>query len=251
MKAVIIVSLLIAESTIAQTLKVTYPPFLQQQETGSNSARQAFQHSPGQITQSVTTPSSVTWQIPFASVDNTILLGIQNRSSVAAKNVSVTFGNLPSWIKFKSNTYLIKSIAPDLSQDAEFTFSIDRKAPVGKDTTLTATIKSSDGETWAKEIKISISAPKDYKLYDNFPNPFNPSTKIAFELPKASHVKLMIYDNIGREVAQVADADYPTGYSELTWNGTNKNGSLVSSGIYFCRINAGRWSKVMKMMVLK
>ena len=168
------------------------------------------------------------WQIPFASSDNTISLSIQNNSGVEAKNVSVTFNNTPSWINFESSTVAIKSIAANASCNADFTFSVDKKAPIGKDTTLTATIKTSDGQIWTKDIKISVGAPKDYKLYDNFPNPFNPSTKIGFELPKASHVKLIIYDIVGREIARVADADYPAGYSELAWNGLNQNRAVVS-----------------------
>jgi len=191
------------------------------------------------------------WQIPFASSGNTISLSIQNSSSLEAKGVSVTFNKLPTWLSFKSNAITIKSIAANASGDAEFTFSIDKKAPVGKDTTLTAAISTDDGQSWTKDIKISVSAPKDYKLYDNFPNPFNPSTKIGFDLPKAAHVKLMIYDIVGREVAQVADADYPAGYTELTWSGINKNGNLVSSGVYFYRISTDQWSKVKKMMMVK
>jgi flagellar hook assembly protein FlgD len=163
----------------------------------------------------------------------------------------VTFNKLPTWLSFKSNAITIKSIAADSAGDAEFSFSVDKKAPIGKDTTLTATISTADGQSWTKDIKISVTAPKDYKLCDNFPNPFNPSTKIAFELPKASHVRLMIYDIVGREVAQVADADYPAGYTELTWNGINKNGNLVSSGVYFYRISADKWSKAKKMMMVK
>ena len=106
-------------------------------------------------------------------------------------------------------------------------------------------------QTWTKSITVSVGAPKDYKLYNNFPNPFNPSTKIAFELPKASHVTLTIYDVLGREVAQIADQSYPAGYSEITWNGINRNGQQISSGVYFYRITAGNWSKVMKMMMVK
>jgi len=192
-----------------------------------------------------------TWQIPFASTDNTISLSIQNNSMIEAKNVSVAFNNLPTWLEFKSKSATITSISPDSSGDAEFVFDVDKKAPVGKDTTLTATIKASDGQMWTKGIKVMVSAPTDYKLYNNFPNPFNPSTKIAFELPKASHVKLTIYDIVGREVAQVADADYPAGYTELTWKGTNQNGTMVSSGVYFYRISTDRWSKVKKMLMLK
>jgi hypothetical protein len=213
-------------------------------------------NAPGQMVQSAVAPKALTWQIPFASSGNTISLSVQNNSTIEAKNVSVTFNNLPSWLEFRTESAVIKSIAANASGDAEFTFSVDKKAPVGRDTTLVATISTSasplgNGQTWTKEIKVTVGAPKDYKLYDNFPNPFNPSTKIAFELPKASHVKLMIYDVVGREVAQVADADYPAGYTELTWNGTNKNGKLVSSGVYFYRINTNSWSKVKKMLMLK
>ncbi len=200
---------------------------------------------------SATSPSGQIWQIPFASKDNTISLSVQNNSSIEAKGVSVAFNKLPEWLEFKSNSTKIESVPANGSGDAEFTFSVDKKAPVGKDTTLTATITTSDGQSWTKEIKISVGAPKEYKLYENFPNPFNPSTKIAFELPKASRVKLIIYDIVGREVAQVADADYPAGYTELTWNGLNENRNLVSSGVYFYRVSTDGWSKVKKMLMIK
>ncbi len=196
-------------------------------------------------------PVAQVWQIPFASTDNTISLSIQNNSSIEAKSVSVVFNNLPSWLEFKSKSAAIKGIVADSTGDAEFTFSVDKKAPIGKDTTFTATISTSDGQKWTKDITVEVAAPTDYKLYNNFPNPFNPSTKIAFDLPKTSHVKLVIYDIVGREVAQVADADYPAGYTELTWNGTNKNGVMVSSGVYFYRVSTGSWSQVKKMLMLK
>ncbi len=219
-------------------------------------AASAFAQTPKVVTTNV---GGQTWIIPFASTDNTISLSVQNNSSTAAKNVSVTFNEVPSWVEFKSKSAVIKAIAADSAGDAEFMFDVDRKAPVGKDTTLTATITNADGQAWTKHIKITVGAPTTYKLYNNYPNPFNPSTKIAFELPKNSHVKLVIYDIVGREVAQVADADYPAGYTELTWNGTNNHGTIVSSGVYFYRISAEHlddptsreWNKVMKMLMIK
>ena len=97
-------------------------------------------------------------------------LAIQNNSTLEARRVSVTFNNLPSWLEFKSNSVLLKSISANSSGDAEFTFSVDRKAPVGIDTTLTATISSADGQVWTKDITVSVGAPTDYKLYNNFPS---------------------------------------------------------------------------------
>ncbi len=230
MRTAAIFLILFVGSVFAQPVKVA----------SDNTSGQILRQSSGQ-----------TWQIPFASTDNTISLSVQNNSGIEAKNVSVAFNTLPSWLDFKSNTVLLKSIPANNSGDAEFTFSVDRKAPVGRDTTLTATISSADGQVWTKDITVSVGAPKDYKLYNNFPNPFNPSTKIAFELPKTSHVRLIVYDVVGREVAQIADGDYPAGYNELPWNGTNRNGEQVSSGVYFCRISVARWSAVRKMVMLK
>ncbi len=192
-----------------------------------------------------------TWEIPFGSTDNTITLSIQNSSNIEARSVSVTFDNVPIWLNFKSNRVFLKNIAANGSGDAEFTFSVDRKAPFGKDTTLTAVISTPEGQKWTKDITIEVATPKDYKLYDNYPNPFNPSTKIAFELPKASHVRLVIYDVVGREVARIADGDYPAGYTELTWNGINRNGEQVSSGVYFYRISTDNWSAIKKMLMLR
>jgi hypothetical protein len=202
------------------------------------------------VVSSNTAPAQV-WEIPFASTGNTISLNIQNNSNLEAKNVSVTFNNFPTWLNFKSSTASLKDVGANATGDAEFMFSVDKKAPVGKDTTLTAVISTSDGQSWTKDITVEVAAPTDYKLYNNFPNPFNPSTKIVFDLPKASHVKLVIYDIVGREVALVADADYPAGYTELTWNGINKNGVIVSSGVYFYRVSTGSWSQVKKMLMLK
>ncbi|MFZ1081640.1 MAG: FlgD immunoglobulin-like domain containing protein [Candidatus Kryptoniota bacterium] len=227
MRYVVILLLAIAVSASAQTPKVV-------------STKAAPEGAGSQV-----------WEIPFASTGNTISLNVQNNSSLEAKNVSVTFNHLPTWLNFKSNSASLKDVSPNSTGDAEFTFSVDKKASVGKDTTLTATISTSDGQTWTKDITVEVAAPKDYQLYNNFPNPFNPSTKIAFDLPEASHVKLVIYDIVGREVAQVADADYPAGYTELTWNGINKNGVTVSSGVYLCRISTDKWSSVKKMMMLK
>jgi len=85
----------------------------------------------------------------------------------------------------------------------------------------------------------------------NFPNPFNPKTKISFELPIATRVKLVIYDALGREVRALTDEEYPAGYIELTWDGRNESGTVFSSGIYFYRISTSKWHSVNKMVLLR
>ncbi len=88
--------------------------------------------------------------------------------------------------------------------------------------------------------------PRDYRLYQNYPNPFNPSTMISYDLPKASVVSLTVYDILGREVKVLIDQKQSPGKYGVKFDGTG-----LSSGVYFCRLSAGSYIKVMKMLLLK
>jgi photosystem II stability/assembly factor-like uncharacterized protein len=80
---------------------------------------------------------------------------------------------------------------------------------------------------------ISTIIPKEFKLYNNYPNPFNPSTKIRFDLPKASNVTIEVYDLLGRKLETLVQLSIPPGIYETQWNTTNE-----ASGIYLYRILA-------------
>lgn len=86
----------------------------------------------------------------------------------------------------------------------------------------------------------------EFKLFDNYPNPFNPVTAIKFNLPVESNVKLNIYDMTGREVAVLANERLETGAHEYKWNA-----SEFSSGTYFCRIETEGFTEVKKMTLIK
>jgi len=85
----------------------------------------------------------------------------------------------------------------------------------------------------------NITLPSTYLLFQNFPNPFNPSTTIRFALPKNSNVSLTIFDANGRLVHDLATQKfYDAGWGELIWDGTSTAGLPVASGAYFYRLNA-------------
>ncbi len=191
------------------------------------------------------------YKIPYNSKGNSLALTVENTAAVTAKNVTVEIQNPSSWLKLESSRIMLKDILSKQSKDAEFLFSVERSSPIGKEQKIKALIKTSDGQSWTKEIAFTISPPKEFHLYDNFPNPFNPTTKIAFELPVASKVKLIIYDALGREVRILTDDEYPAGYNELTWDGRNEIGTMVSSGVYFYRISTPKWNSVKKMVMLR
>jgi N-acetylneuraminic acid mutarotase len=88
--------------------------------------------------------------------------------------------------------------------------------------------------------------PLAYKLYQNYPNPFNPVTKITFALPKTENVKLTVYDMLGREVAVLVNEKINAGTFDVQFNGTN-----IASGVYFYRLDAGSFTDVKKMTLIK
>jgi hypothetical protein len=86
-----------------------------------------------------------------------------------------------------------------------------------------------------------IEVPKAaLALYQNSPNPFNPSTTISWFLPGAMHVRLEIFDVSGRSIHLLRDEEMEPGQHSIVWKGTGENGSDVSSGIYFLRLSAGK-----------
>ncbi|MCK5052271.1 MAG: T9SS type A sorting domain-containing protein [Candidatus Cloacimonetes bacterium] len=91
----------------------------------------------------------------------------------------------------------------------------------------------------------------DYQL-TNYPNPFNPETKIVFDLPESRQVKLEIYNIKGQKVKTLLDCYMNPGRSEMLWNSKDDNGKRVSSGVYFYKLNVnGKTEKTKKMLLLK
>lgn len=99
--------------------------------------------------------------------------------------------------------------------------------------------------------------PKEYMLLGNYPNPFNPTTNISYALPYQSSIDLVIYDIMGRVIKSFNISYQSSGYHTLVWDGTNENGTSVSSGVYIYRIiaksleNTEVFIKSSKLMLLK
>lgn len=93
--------------------------------------------------------------------------------------------------------------------------------------------------------------PARFALYENYPNPFNPSTTIRYDLPRQSQVSLKVFNILGEEVATLVNEAQPGGKYELNWNGKNRFGQQASSGVYVYRLQAGDFVQAKKMMLLK
>lgn len=90
-----------------------------------------------------------------------------------------------------------------------------------------------------------------FSLGQNYPNPFNPLTKIEFYIPTACHVKLEIFDILGRKVRTLFEGRLGAGVRSVLWDGNDAEGHEVTSGIYFYKLQANHYTQVKKMVLLK
>lgn len=101
--------------------------------------------------------------------------------------------------------------------------------------------------------------PETFSVTENYPNPFNPTTKIGYGITTTTHVEIKVYNVLGKHVKTLISEDQPAGYRHVVWDGTNERGIPVASGVYMFRIKAGDPSKgnkygihsVKKMILIK
>lgn len=92
----------------------------------------------------------------------------------------------------------------------------------------------------------AAAVPKEYALHQNYPNPFNPATVISYDLPKPSHVTLMVYDELDRRVATLVNDNKDAGKYKVVFDATR-----LPSGVYFYSLNAGTYHDIKKLLLLK
>ena len=93
--------------------------------------------------------------------------------------------------------------------------------------------------------------PRSFALHANAPNPFNPETSIRFDLPQESIVCLEVFDVVGQKVRTLVSEQRSAGTHRVVWDGADETGTLVSSGIYVYRLQAGSFAQVRRMLLLK
>jgi hypothetical protein len=114
---------------------------------------------------------------------------------------------------------------------------------------------SNEGMDSVGEITASVadnrSPVESFAIFPNYPNPFNPATDIEYTLPRDVHVTLYIYDTLGRLVRVLVDEEKSAGHHRIRWDGRDKSGRQVSSGIYFCSMIAEAFRETKKMILTK
>ena len=144
-------------------------------------------------------------------------------------------------------------------------FSVDMSAPVNGTHYILAAGESGNmfrfaySATDVDSRNASSNIPSSYELLQNFPNPFNPATTIHFTIPQSLHVKLTVFDILGREVRTLVDAETASGTHAVAWDGKDVHHHPVGSGMYLYRLDArqnngrqaGSFTMVKRMLLIK
>ncbi len=193
------------------------------------------------------------YRVPADTKGNTIVLTVANEpQSTAAQTVSLRPVGSHKGTTVSPSVVTVKSLQAEGSSDVTFTFDVGRDVKVNQRDTLDFEIRDKVGEVWTKSIVVEYAGPHAYKLDQNFPNPFNPTTTIYYDLPVESKVSLRVYDILGKEVRALVDDSKEAGFYSARFDVRN-----LASGPYLYRLVAqpvggGKtFSSVKKGLVLK
>ena len=153
-------------------------------------------------------------------------------------------------IELITNSEMI-TIEYEITVDAGRRHTWVLRSESGKDYTLEGageiTIPSEERFVLNKETVI----PSTFTLHQNFPNPFNPTTTLRYDLPSDAFVTLSIYDMLGREITKLVNTTQQAGFKSIQWNAKDSFGKSVSAGVYLYQIEAGEFVQTRKMVLLK
>lgn len=169
-------------------------------------------------------------------------------------------------------------LAPGTGTIATLHFTVDESTPdttfyidtttIGVSNVTQETLTAADGggtfqpfftEGWVEVVTATDaddqdngeSLPNSYALAQNYPNPFNPATQIGFSLPEATHVRLEVFNILGRSVGVLMDKDMTAGNHFVTFDAEHTSGGQLATGVYFYRITTDGFTQTRKMLLMK
>lgn len=170
-------------------------------------------------------------------------------------------GTPANFVGTSSRAYGDIDAGASASNTLDYWVRIDAACPGDTSLTINLNISSEGVVYWSDEFTIQVLGPVsldssrrlpvEYALHQNYPNPFNPVTTMSYDLPSSSDVKLTVYDITGRVITTLRNGHESAGTYEVEWSGTDDPGNPVSTGLYFCRLEAGKYTKTIKMLYLK
>jgi hypothetical protein len=142
----------------------------------------------------------------------------------------------PAYFPFRTSLYVRDDALQDDEQEGYFVY--EGNANVVLDVTVEGNTSTTVGPT--------AETPREFVLKPNYPNPFNPTTTISFDVPHSEYVTLSVFNLLGEEVTRLVDRRLPSGTYDVTWNA-----GQMASGIYLARLRAGSVVQTRRMVLVK
>jgi hypothetical protein len=127
---------------------------------------------------------------------------------------------------------------------------VDRSVVPGHSYRYQIGVTDGDGEFMSAIQGVRV-ASLQCGLEQNHPNPFNPETTIRYTVSSPARITLVVYDAAGHMVRTLVDENQPAGARDVTWDGRSDGGVTVASGVYFCKMTAGKFTETRRMVMLK
>ncbi len=154
---------------------------------------------------------------------------------------------IPTWERWSPQTLELNYVDTSLTAATKYYYHVRAENLFGNSnysdtvSAVTANVTSTNSD----KVILNAFALKGY------PNPFNPSTKINYQIPIAGNVRLVIYDSLGKKISTLVNEYKQPGKYEYSINADNISGKKLSSGTYFVRLQTGNYEKVLKLLLLK
>ena len=197
---------------------------------------------------------AVTWSIKIK---------VQNTGSFDANSVSASIISGPAWLGLNDPNGTYPDLAPGAASFNTDTYVLDLTNHPGGPFQVSLQVYFSDdcGSPHNQTVTVNLAPPVptpvsphvtyENRLEANVPNPFNPSTTIHYELAQSGRATLGVYDVSGKLVRTLVDREHNVGSYEARWDGRNDSGASVASGVYFYRLESGRFMQTRRMVLLK
>jgi hypothetical protein len=203
---------------------------------------------------------TVSWEDPLWTVQ----VEVRNSGPGPAKNVSVTMQQDIPWLYIPdANCYYGEILSGESSLGGSDSYTFDLTYHPGGNFNVWFDVSYEDTCGYSHLVRLdpefgldnapgpSLDTIIACRLGQNYPNPFNPTTTIPFFLPEDSDVRLSVFDSQGKVVRVLVSNPMPAGSREVIWDGRDTNGTLVSSGLYFCQLKASGTVETRKLLLLK
>jgi hypothetical protein len=190
-------------------------------------------------------------QLPFASSQNTVELTVANESTVPLTRLAIHLSSAPSWVLVAQPKQSLALLKPRQELPVLFSFSVDKSAPVNKEERLVFTISTEEGEQRIKEIRIVVTPPERIELFPNYPNPFNPTTTLSYQLPMPAKVTLKVFNLLGQEVATLIDEEQRAGYHQSTWSAAHAASGVYVAQLVATTVDGAHWTMRRAMVLLR